>query len=47
MGVACPTPLLGRFGSTVSSDKPEKRWLDGLCVDQRENWDHPHRFFCS
>jgi hypothetical protein len=46
MGVACPTPLRGRFGSAVSSDKPVERWLDGLYIDQRENRDYPHRFFC-
>jgi hypothetical protein len=46
MGVAGSTPLLARFGSPVLSDSPEKRWLDGLYLDQPEAWDDPYRFFC-
>ena len=46
MGVAGNTPLLARFGSPVSPGKPEKRWLDGLYLDQPEAWDDPYRFFC-
>ena len=46
MGVASATPLLTRFGSPVLPDQPEKRWLDGLYLDQPEAWDDPYRFFC-
>jgi beta-galactosidase len=46
MGVAGATPLLARFGSPVLTGKPEKRWLDGLYLDQPEAWDDPYRFFC-
>ena len=46
MGVVCPTPLLGRFSSPVLPDKPEKRWAEGLYVDQPEAWDDPYRWFC-
>jgi hypothetical protein len=45
MGVACPTPLLGRFSSPVSG-KAEARWREGLYVDQVEAWDDPYRYFC-
>ena len=37
------TPLPGRFHGQVGKD--EKRWLDGLYVDQPEEWDDPYRFF--
>jgi hypothetical protein len=46
MGVAGSTPLLSHFGSPVLPAKPEKRWLDGLYLDQPETWDEPYRFFC-
>jgi hypothetical protein len=46
MGVAGATPLLARFGSPILPDNPEKRWLDGLYLDQPEAWDDPCRFFC-
>jgi hypothetical protein len=48
MGVACPTPLLSRVSSPVAADKdrPERRWTQGLYVDQVEEWDDPYRFFC-
>jgi hypothetical protein len=46
MGVAFATPLLSRFSSPASPAKPEKRWLEGLYVDQPEAWDDPYRFFC-
>jgi hypothetical protein len=45
MGVLCSTPLLNRFSSPVSPDKLEKRWLEGLYVDQPEEWDEPYRWF--
>ena len=46
MGVAGSTPLLARFGSPALPGQPEKRWLDGLYLDQPEAWDDPYRFFC-
>ena len=45
MGVEESTPLLARFRSPVDPAKPEKRWLDGLYLDQPEEWDDPYRFF--
>ena len=45
MGVQGSTPLLARFGSPVAAAKAEKRWLDGLYLDQPEEWDDPYRFF--
>jgi hypothetical protein len=46
MGVAGSTPLLSRFRSPVVPANAEKRWLDGLYLDQPEEWDDPYRFFC-
>ena len=37
------TPLPSRFHGQVGKD--EKRWLDGLYLDQPEEWDDPYRFF--
>ena len=45
MGVAGSTPVLARFASPVDAAKPEKRWLDGLYLDQPEEMDDPYRFF--
>ena len=45
MGAAGTTPVLTRFSSAVSAAKPERRWLDGLYLDQPEEWDDPYRFF--
>lgn len=45
MGAKSITPLLARFNSPVSSQKEEKRWLEGLYMDQPEEWDDPYRFF--
>jgi beta-galactosidase len=44
-GVSGSTPILTRFSSPVAAAKPEKRWLDGLYLDQPEEWDDPYRFF--
>jgi hypothetical protein len=44
MGVSGSTPLLSRI-STPSHGKGEKRWLDGLYLDEPEPWDDPYRFF--
>jgi beta-galactosidase len=46
MGAAGATPLLDRFGTSVPSDKPEQRWLQGMYLDEPEAWDDPYRFFC-
>jgi hypothetical protein len=45
MGVEGATPLLARFRSPVDAGKAEKRWLDGLYLDQPEEWDDPYRAF--
>ena len=45
MGVAGSTPLLDRFHRPVEMAQPEKRWLNGLYLDQPEEWDDPYRFF--
>lgn len=45
MGVHGSTPVLTRFSSPLGAGKAEKRWLDGLYLDQPEEWDHPYRFF--
>ena len=45
MGVAGSTPLLDRFHDPVDTAKSERRWLDGLYLDQPEEWDDPYRFF--
>src|SRR5207247_4163555 len=36
MGVQGSTPVLSRFSSPVAAGKAEKRWLDGLYLDQPE-----------
>jgi len=45
LGVASSTPLLERFHRPLDAAQPEKRWLDGLYLDQPEEWDDPYRFF--
>jgi hypothetical protein len=45
MGVAGSTPILERFRTPVTTPKPEKRWLEGLYLDQPEEMDDPYRFF--
>ena len=45
LGVASTSPILARFNTPVDSAKSEKRWLDGLYLDQPEEWDDPYRFF--
>jgi len=45
MGVAGATPVLSRFDSPIKASKPEQRWLEGLYLDQPEEWDDPYRFF--
>jgi hypothetical protein len=43
MGVAGSTPMLAHFH--LGADAAEKRWLDGLYLDQPQEWDDPYRFF--
>jgi beta-galactosidase len=43
LGAASSTPLLDRFRSPAKEG--EKRWLDGLYLDEPEEWDDPYRFF--
>jgi len=45
LGVASSTPILSRFSTPLDTAKSEKRWLDGLYLDQPEEWDDPYRFF--
>jgi hypothetical protein len=45
LGAAGATPVLDRFHAPLDPAKPEKRWLDGLYLDQPEEWDDPYRFF--
>jgi len=45
MGVASTSLILARFNTPVNAAKSEKRWLDGLYLDQPEEWDDPYRFF--
>jgi len=43
MNVDLRTPLVERFNGPVGAN--EKRWLDGLYLDEPEEWDYPYRFF--
>jgi hypothetical protein len=45
MGVASHTPLLDRFHQPVLQAAQEKRWSNGLYLDQPQEWDDPYRFF--
>ena len=45
MGAAITTPLLERFHAPVAEANSEKRWAEGLYIDQPEEWDDPYRFF--
>jgi beta-galactosidase len=45
LGVAGATPILERFSHPVDVSNSEQRWLDGLYLDQAEEWDDPYRFF--
>jgi hypothetical protein len=45
LGVASASPILERFATGPGSDRSEKRWLNGLYLDQPEEWDDPYRFF--
>jgi len=45
LGVASTTPVLARFSTPVDATKSERRWLDGIYLEQPEEWDDPYRFF--
>jgi beta-galactosidase len=45
MGVDGATPILDRFHTPVVAAQPEKRWQEGLYLDQPEESDDPYRFF--
>jgi len=45
LGVASASPIFARFNTPVDASKSERRWLDGLYLDQPEEWDDPYRFF--
>jgi hypothetical protein len=45
MGVGGATPILDRFSTPVAAAHPQRRWADGLYLDQPEEWDDPYRFF--
>lgn len=45
MGVAASTPIVERFHAPLDASAPEKRWQEGLYLDQPEEWDDPYRFF--
>jgi hypothetical protein len=43
LGADSTTPILKRFTAPV--EKEERRWHDGLYVDEPQEWDDPYRFF--
>ncbi len=46
LGVESATPVLARFSSPVDvAGKTDKRWLDGLYLDQPIDLDNPYRAF--
>jgi len=45
MGVVNTCPILERFHRPVDVAKNEKRWLNGLYLDEPGEWDDPYRFF--
>jgi hypothetical protein len=45
MEAAGSTPLLERFASPVDPSEAEERWMNGLYLDEPEEWDDPYRFF--
>jgi hypothetical protein len=44
LGVEGTKPLAGRFSTPVAKGEAG-RWLEGLYLDQPEEWDDPYRFF--
>jgi hypothetical protein len=45
LGAEMKTPILARFSAPVAADKQERRWSEGLYLDQPQEWDDPYRFF--
>lgn len=45
MGVSSTSGFLSGFHRPVDKNKEEKRWLNGLYLDEPEEWDDPYRFF--
>ena len=45
LGASSAPPILTRFHTPVDRTKSEKRWQEGLYLDQPEEWDDPYRFF--
>jgi len=45
MGVCGTSPILDRFSNRESAAHRERRWADGLYLDQPEESDDPYRFF--
>ena len=45
LGIESSTAVPDRFNQPVDEGKSEKRWLDGLYLDEPEEWDDPYRFF--
>ena len=45
MEVSGATPILDRFSTPVPAAHSERRWADGLYLDQPEESDDPYRFF--
>jgi hypothetical protein len=45
LGVAASTPLIDRFHNPPRDPSSEKRWLEGLYIDDVQEWDDPYRFF--
>lgn len=45
LGARGSAPILSRFATPVTPAANERRWLDGLYLDQPEEWDDPYRFF--
>jgi hypothetical protein len=43
LGVGAATPVLSRFSQPVAPG--DKRWLEGMYLDQPEEWDDPYRYF--
>jgi hypothetical protein len=43
LGVGGATPVLSRFSQPVAPG--DKRWLEGMYLDQPEEWDDPYRYF--
>jgi len=46
LGATGSAPVLERFHRAVQKNQNERRWLEGLYLDQPEEWDDPYRFFC-